>query len=74
MTIIISKRDYVLVEKESLNHIVRYDALRVLLAISAERDLELGRLNMKITFLHGEVIQKIHMRILEGVIVDNGQK
>ena len=46
--------------------VVRHDSIRVLLSIVANYDLELEQLNVKTTFLHGDLEEEILMKQPEG--------
>ncbi|GAA0142464.1 transmembrane signal receptor [Lithospermum erythrorhizon] len=54
-------------QKEGVNYneifssVVRHTSIRVLLAIVAHQDLELKQLDVKTTFLHGELEEEIYM-------------
>ncbi|KAI3702400.1 hypothetical protein L6452_28138 [Arctium lappa] len=52
-------------------HVVRHTSIRVLLALEAILDLELEQLDVKITFLHGDLEKTIYMKQPEGFISDN---
>lgn len=49
--------------------VVRYDSLRVLLAIVAAEDLELAQFDVQTAFLHGKLDEKIFMEVPEGLSV-----
>jgi hypothetical protein len=44
--------------------------IQVLLAISAHLDLEIHQVNIKITFLNGELKEEIYLKPLPGLNVD----
>lgn len=48
---------------------VRYDSLRVLLAIATQDDLELMQFDVRTAFLYGEIDEDIYMEVPEGLIV-----
>lgn len=54
---------------EIFSPVVRYDSLRILLAIAAAEDLELGQFDVKTAFLYGELEEDIHMLVPEGIEV-----
>lgn len=54
---------------ETFSPVVRYDSLRVLLAIVTEKDLELVQFDVRTAFLHGELKEDIYMEIPEGLTV-----
>lgn len=49
---------------------MRYDSLRVLLAIAAQNDLELTQFDVQTAFLYGELEERIFMEVPEGVKVE----
>ena len=51
---------------EIFSPVVRHVSIRILLAIMVEEDLELDQLDVKMTFLHGKLDEKIYMEIPEG--------
>ncbi|KAJ4703754.1 Retrovirus-related Pol polyprotein from transposon TNT 1-94 [Melia azedarach] len=51
---------------EIFSPVVRHTSIRVLLAIVAHQDLELEQLDVKTTFLHGELEEEIYMTQLDG--------
>lgn len=60
-------RDY----DEIFSPVVRYDSLRVLLAIAAQEDLEFGQFDAKTAFLQGDLKEDIYMRIPKGLNADD---
>ena len=54
---------------EIFSPVVRHTSIRVLLAFVALFDLELEQLDVKTTFLHGELKEEIYMEQPEGFIV-----
>ena len=54
---------------ETFAPVVRYDSLRVLLAIVAEEDLEPTQFNVQTSFMHGRLDEEIFMEIPEGLSV-----
>lgn len=46
---------------------MRYDSLRVLLAIITKDDLELVQFDVRTAFLYGELQEDIHMEVPEGL-------
>ncbi|XP_039312451.1 uncharacterized protein LOC105206525 isoform X1 [Solenopsis invicta] len=54
---------------EIFSPVVRYDSLRVMLALVAARDLELAQFDVQTAFLYGELEEEIWMEILEGLEV-----
>ena len=53
---------------EVFSPVVKYSSIRVLLAITAYSDLELDQLDVKTTFLHGNLEEEIYMEQPEGFI------
>lgn len=49
---------------------VRYDSLRMLLAVIAAKDLELTQFDVQTAFLHGELKEEICMAVPEGLKVE----
>lgn len=54
--------------QETFAPVVRYDSVRMLLAIAAQRDLEIAQFDVKTAFLHGELDEEIYMDIPKGVV------
>ncbi|KAH9650014.1 hypothetical protein KPL70_026198 [Citrus sinensis] len=52
--------------KEVFSHVVRHASIRVLLALTAVYDMELDQLDVKTTFLHGNLQEEIFMTQPEG--------
>ena len=59
---------------ETFSPVVRYDSLRVLLALVAEKDLELVQFDVRTAFLHGELKEEIYMEVPEGLNIVEGRK
>lgn len=57
---------------ETFVPVIRYDSLRVFLAIVAKEDLELIQFDVRTTFLYGELQEEIYMEVPEGL--RNGNK
>lgn len=57
--------------KETFSPVVRYDSLRILLAIVAEKNLELVQFDVKTAFLYGELTEELFMEIPEGLTIEN---
>lgn len=53
---------------ETFSPVVRYDSLRVLLAIVATKDLELAQFDVQTAFLHGKLDEEIFMEPPDGLI------
>lgn len=60
--------------EESFAPVVRYDSLRVMFAIAAAHDLELFQLDVKTTFLNGEVDEELYIAQPEGYVVAGREK
>ena len=45
---------------------MKHSAIRILLALVAQMNMELVKLDVKTTFLHGELEEEIYMTQLEG--------
>jgi Reverse transcriptase (RNA-dependent DNA polymerase) len=54
--------------QESFAPVVRYDSLRVIITIAAERDLELYQLDVKTAFLNGVIDEEIYIAQPEGYV------
>ncbi|KMQ92933.1 integrase core domain protein [Lasius niger] len=52
---------------KTFSPVVRYDSLRVLLALVALEDLELVQFDVKTAFLYGNLEEEIHMEVPNGV-------
>jgi len=52
---------------ETFSPVVRYDSLRVLLALVVRRGLELAQFDVQTAFLYGELEEEIWMKIPEGL-------
>lgn len=57
---------------ETFSPVVRYDSLRVLLAIVASRDLELAQFDVQTAFLYGGLEEEIFMEPPEGLVIEKG--
>lgn len=57
---------------ETFSPTVRYDSIRLLLSIAAEKCMTLKQFDIKTAFLYGELQEKIYMKIPEGLNVENG--
>lgn len=55
---------------ETFSPVVRYDSLRVLLALVAQEDLELVQFDVKTAFLYGNLDEEIHMEVPEGLDIE----
>lgn len=55
---------------EMFSPVVRYDSLRVLLAIAASKNLEIAQFDVQTAFLYGTLDEEIYMEIPEGLSMD----
>jgi len=53
--------------EEIFSPVVRYKSIRTLLAMAAERDLEIEQFDVKTAFLHGDLCEEIYMDIPESI-------
>jgi len=53
--------------QEIFSPVVRYESIRTLLAMAAERDLKIEQFDIKTAFLHGDLHEEIYMDIPEGI-------
>lgn len=53
---------------EIFSPVVRHSSIRLLLALVAAQNLELEQLDVKTTFLHGDLEEEIYVHQLEGFI------
>lgn len=53
--------------EEIFSPVVRYDSIRILLAIAAHEDLEIGQFDIETAFLNGKLEENIYMQIPDGV-------
>jgi len=47
--------------------VARYDSIRMMLAIAAQKKMEIGQFDVKTAFLNGDLTEEIYMRVPEGV-------
>lgn len=59
---------------ETFSPVVRYDSLRVLLAIITEEDLEAAQFDVRTAFLHGLLDKDVRMEIPTGLEVNEGRE
>ena len=59
---------------ETFAPVVRYESIRILLAIAAKDDLEIAKFDVKTAFLHGDLQEEIYMQQPEGYIKNNGRQ
>ncbi|UYV73987.1 hypothetical protein LAZ67_11001719 [Cordylochernes scorpioides] len=57
--------------KETFAPVVRYDSVRVLLALATVMDMEIMQFDIKTAFLNGDLDEDIYMQIPEGKEVEN---
>lgn len=58
---------------ETFSPVVRYDSLRVVLAIATHQDLEMVQFDVRTAFLHGILEEEIYMKIPEGLQVSGDE-
>jgi len=58
---------------EIFSTVVKHCSIRILMAIVNMYDLELEQMNVKTTFLHGELEETIYMQQPEGSVEDNSK-
>lgn len=59
--------------EEIFSPVVQYDSVRVLMAMAATQDLEIGQFDVRTAFLHGKLEVVIYMQIPEGVKTDKDE-
>lgn len=59
--------------KETFAPVVRYDSVRVVLALAAADDMEIVQFDVKTAFLNGKLEEVIYMKVPDGVEHENGQ-
>lgn len=52
---------------ETFSPVVRYDSVRVMLALAANFDMEIAQFDVKTAFLNGDLTEEIYMQIPEGI-------
>ena len=62
------KQVYGIDYKETFSPVVRYDSIRVLLALAASNDLEMKQFDVKTAFLYGDLRENIYVTLPEGVV------
>ena len=60
--------------EETFSPVVRYDTLRVILAIATARQLKMCQFDVKTAFLHGELKEEIYMEIPEELDAPNDRR
>lgn len=66
------RQQYGIDYEETFSPVVRYDSLRVLLAMATQEDLEMLQFDVKTAFLYGKLEENIYMKIPEGLSVSSG--
>lgn len=56
--------------RETFAPVVRYDTVRVMMAVAAHEDLEIVQIDVENAFLNGDLEETIYMRIPEGLDID----
>jgi len=59
---------------ETFSPVIRYDSLRVFLAVVTQNDLEMLQFDVKTAFLHGDLNEEIFMEIPEGLDVEKDKR
>lgn len=59
--------------EEVFSPVVQYESMRTLLAMAAERNLEIEQFNIKTAFLYGDLNEEIYMDASEGINAVEGQ-
>ncbi|RVW67823.1 Retrovirus-related Pol polyprotein from transposon TNT 1-94 [Vitis vinifera] len=59
---------------ETFSHVSKKDSLRIILALVAHFDLELQQMDVKTTFLNGELEEEVYMKQPEGFPSSNGEQ
>ena len=54
---------------EIFSHVVKLTSIRILLSIVASENLHLKQIDVKITFLHEDLVKEIYMKQPEGFVV-----
>lgn len=54
---------------EVFSPVVRYDSVRILLAIAAQENLEIGQFDVKTAFINGKLREEIYMQLPDGLKV-----
>jgi len=55
--------------EEIFSHVVKMSSIRVVLGLAASLNLEINQLDVKTTFLHGDLEEEIYMVQTEGFVV-----
>lgn len=53
--------------KETFSSVVRYDSLRVLLAVVTEKDMKMAQFDVQTAFLYRELEEEVCMEVPEGI-------
>lgn len=60
--------------EETFSPVVRYDSVRALLAVAAQKEMRMRQFDVKTAFLNGELHEEIYMTVPEGLEVTNIKK
>ncbi|KAL6320959.1 hypothetical protein AAG906_010768 [Vitis piasezkii] len=58
---------------EIFSLVVKHSSIRMILALVADRNMELKQLDVKVTFLHGELEKTVYMQQPEGFVKDKNK-
>ena len=58
---------------EIFSLVVKHSSIRMILALVADRNMELEQLDVKVTFLHGELEETVYMQQPEGFVKDKNK-
>jgi hypothetical protein len=56
---------------ETFSHVSKKDSLRIIMALVAHFDLKLHQMDVKTTFLNGDLEEEVYMKQLEGFVSEN---
>ena len=59
--------------EETFSPVVRYDTLRIMLAIACREDYEIMQFDVKTAFLHGKLKENVYMNIPQGLKVSSAK-
>ena len=59
--------------EDTFAHVVRYESLRILLAIAAQEDLDIVQFDIKTAFLYGMLQEEIYIKVSEGLYISDSE-